>query len=129
MNASSQVLRLIGVSLCLCAALFHIRVGALDFGSDVLPIFSEKCFQCHGPDEKERKGDLRLDTSEGATKDLGGYAAVVPGKPNQSTLIQRIHHSDPDEIMPPPESELFLDPQEKKILNEWILSGAVYEQH
>ena len=129
MNASLQVLRLIGVGLCLCATFFHLRVGAVEFGSDVLPIFSEKCFQCHGPDEKERKGGLRLDTSAGATKDLGDYAAVVPGKPNQSTLIQRIHHSDPDEIMPPPESELSLNPQEKKILNDWILSGAVYEQH
>lgn len=129
MNTSFQVLRVIGVSLCLYTSFFYVHLGAVEFGRDVLPIFSEKCFQCHGPDEKKRKGGLRLDTLIGATKDLGGYAAVIPGKPNQSILIKRIHHTDPDEIMPPPDSELFLDPKEKKILNEWILSGAVYEQH
>ena len=52
----------------------------VDFNRDVRPILSNNCFACHGPDEKVRKGELRLDTREGAIADLGGHAAVAPGK-------------------------------------------------
>ncbi len=125
----SRALSVFGLGFYCFTIALSPSLGGVDFGRDVLPIFSEKCFHCHGPDEKERKGGLRLDTSAGATSDLGGYAAVVPGKPDQSTLIERIEHSDPDEVMPPPSSELALSADEKSILREWISSGAEYEQH
>jgi hypothetical protein len=118
-----------GVSVAFHVSFLSGGLGAVEFGRDVLPIFSEKCFQCHGPDEKNRKADLRLDTMEGATRDLGGYAAVVPGNPGQSTLIDRIEHVDPDEIMPPPDSELVLNAKEKLLLREWIEMGAPFEDH
>jgi hypothetical protein len=120
---------IMGVSVAFHVSFLSGGLGAVEFGRDVLPIFSEKCFQCHGPDEKNRKADLRLDTMEGATRDLGGYAAVVPGNPGQSTLIDRIEHVDPDEIMPPPDSELFLNAKEKRLLREWIEMGAPFEDH
>jgi len=76
--------------------------AAVDFNADVRPVLSNNCFFCHGPDAHERKADLRLDTSEGATRDLGGYAALVPGSLEKSEMGARISSTDRDEIMPPP---------------------------
>ena len=129
MNNSLRSLSAIGFLVVLLDFPSMARLEAIDFGKDVLPIFSEKCFHCHGPDENQRKADLRLDTRTGATKDLGGYVAIEPGRPDQSTLIARIEHKNPDEVMPPPDSELFLSAKEKSILREWIRDGAEYAQH
>ena len=51
----------------------------LRYDRDVRPLLSDRCFRCHGPDPKQRKADLRLDSAAEATADLGGYAAIVPG--------------------------------------------------
>src|SRR5581483_10706361 len=94
------------------------RVSAetpIDFNRQIKPILSNTCFRCHGPDADERKGGsdgLRLDTVEGATQDLGGYAAIVPGKPDKSAVIERINSTDPDAVMPPPSLGKKLTPQE-----------------
>ena len=71
-----------------------------DFQREIRPILSNNCFQCHGPDEKERKGGehgYRLDTAEGAFADLGGYNAIIPGKPEESELFKRITTKDEDD--------------------------------
>ena len=102
---------------------------APDFNRDIRPILSENCFHCHGPDAKAREANLRLDTFEGAT--TGGDLAdpVVPGDPDDSEVIVRIHATDPDDIMPPPESKRSLTDRQKKLLRDWIASGAKYEDH
>ena len=86
----------------------------VDFTNDVRPILSEYCFHCHGPDKSTREANLRLDLSEGAIKDLGGYSAVVPGKPEDSELVFRLHSDDKDELMPPPETGKRLSAKQKK---------------
>jgi hypothetical protein len=104
----------------------------LDFNRDVKPILSNKCFQCHGPDENERKGGtdgLRLDTVEGATEDLGGHAAIVPGAPEKSELVRRINSADRDEAMPPKESGKKLSARDREVLAQWIREGAKYAGH
>jgi len=103
--------------------------GKIEFNRDIRPILSDKCFACHGPDEAERAADLRLDTEEGATADLGGYAAIVKGNAKDSELFFRIHDDDPNYIMPPPESHRQLTPKEKKILERWIDQGAEWQKH
>lgn len=120
----------------LAAGLSWVFVGSLfaeevkpDFNRDIRPILSAKCFACHGPDEKSREADLRLDTATGIQADLGGHRAVVPGKPEQSALIERIESADESLRMPPAESGLKLSAEEKETLRKWIVSGAEYQVH
>ena len=107
----------------------NIVYSKVDFTTEVRPILSEYCFHCHGPDKSTREANLRLDLSEGAIKDLGGYSAVVPGKPEDSELVFRLHSDDKDELMPPPETGKRLSAKQKKILEDWIKQGAEYEEH
>ena len=79
-------------------------LGGVDFDRDIRPLLSDNCFACHGPDAKQRKADLRLDTREGALADLDGTSAVVPGKPSESELVRRVTTDDEDDLMPPPDS-------------------------
>ena len=106
-----------------------VAADAIRFNRDIRPILSDKCFSCHGPDANHRKADLRFDSREGALADLGGYAAVVPGLPDKSELIARIHTSDNDDLMPPPKTGKPLSADEKRLLSDWIAQGAEYEQH
>jgi|UniRef100_UPI00378423DB hypothetical protein len=101
----------------------------VQFNRDVRPILSNKCFRCHGFDEKSRKADLRLDQRDGAIADHDGKQAVAPGKPQQSELIHRIDTTDADDLMPPPEAKQALTAAEKDILRRWIAEGAEYEAH
>src|SRR5437660_12362310 len=64
------------------------RTAAVDFSREILPILSENCFACHGPDAKQRKAKLRLDSKDGALAKLrSGDHAIVPGKASHSKLI------------------------------------------
>jgi hypothetical protein len=107
--------------------LFLLLVGSataeVHFARDIRPILSDRCFHCHGPDKETREAKLRLDTREGALK------AIVPGKPEKSELIARIHDADPDERMPPEDSNKSLDDKERALLRQWILEGAEYQGH
>jgi hypothetical protein len=94
-----------------------------------LSILAENCLDCHGPDKKKRKGDLRLDQYEGATKDLGGYKAIEPGNPDKSELLIRLHPEDEDDLMPPKKTERSLTQKEIGILRQWITAGAPYPTH
>ena len=98
---------------------------AISFDRDIQPILSENCYYCHGTDPKHREGDLRLDLQEDAL-DAG---AIVPGKPEQSDLIDRIHSKDPDDLMPPPDSNRKLTVKQKDLLERWIKEGAQYTEH
>jgi hypothetical protein len=101
----------------------------VDFQRDIRPILSDICFNCHGPDVKARKAKLRLDTLEGALKDLGGYAAVVPGRPEKSELVKRLTSLDPDEKMPPPDFPRQLSPRQIELFRKWIAQGAKWSEH
>lgn len=101
----------------------------VEFNRDIRPILSENCYYCHGFDSQHREADLRLDTFEGATEDLGGYSAIEPGSPDDSELIQRILTDDPDALMPPPDSEKELTVRERELIATWIEQGAEYQEH
>ncbi len=101
------------------------------FNRDVRPILSDKCFVCHGPDAQNRKTPLRLDTAEGAAVELiGGGAAIVPGDPAGSALIERVKIDDPIRRMPPAyEGHDKLTDEEIGVLESWIEQGGEFEGH
>jgi hypothetical protein len=97
----------------------------VEFNRDIRPILSDNCFHCHGPDKSHRKAELRLDVREDALK----QEAFLPGKPDQSELVKRLHSKDPDEVMPPPDSNKKLSAQQKALLEQWIKQGGQYQLH
>ncbi|MEO7678941.1 MAG: DUF1549 domain-containing protein, partial [Verrucomicrobiota bacterium] len=104
----------------------------VDFNFQIRPILSDRCFKCHGPDAKSRKADLRLDIADEATALRGKKSdlhAIVPGKPGQSEVVRRITTTDPDDQMPPPDSNLHLSKEEIALMTKWIEQGAKYETH
>ena len=103
----------------------------IDFNFHVNPILSDKCFACHGPDDKQRKANLRLDTKEGLyqmTEDLIKRVIDLDNL-EESEMIRRIFHENKSIVMPPPESNLSLSEYEKNILKKWILQGAEWKKH
>lgn len=106
------------------------ETGRIDFNFQIRPLLSDRCFKCHGPDERARKQKLRLDLGEGLFKDLdGGLAIVKPGDTNRSELIRRVFSSNPEEQMPPPDSKLRLTPGERELLARWVAGGAEFKPH
>ncbi len=119
-----------------CAVLFFLGqstsfaqvspgAGEVNFARDVLPILSNKCFVCHGPDAEADM--LKLDTFESATADRDGHRAVQPDKASESELLKRIHSQD--DPMPPADAEQQLTQTERETLSNWVEQGGAYKQH
>ncbi|MDP6892364.1 MAG: PSD1 and planctomycete cytochrome C domain-containing protein [Verrucomicrobiota bacterium] len=102
----------------------------LVFSRDVLPILSDKCFHCHGPDSKKaRKGNLRLDDEDDAKRDRDGYRVLDLVNPDKSELIARITASDEDDLMPPPEVGRPLSTVQIETLKKWVKQGSRWGRH
>lgn len=95
----------------------------IDFAKEIRPILSENCFHCHGPDAADRKAGIRLDTHEGALE------VITAGKHHDSEMWARIVSDDPDELMPPPDSNRTLTEKQKALLKQWIDEGATWAGH
>jgi hypothetical protein len=117
-----------------CLAILNFGVLAVEasvanrpmsFARDVLPILSDKCFACHGPDAKAK--DLKLFSYEEATRPRDGIRAINPGDLEKSELLTRIH--DVTDPMPPEDAPKKLSVEERQVLSRWVRSGGVYEQH
>jgi len=116
--------------LILAAPLGAAGAEHVDFSKDVRPILSNRCFKCHGPDEGSRKAELRLDLRASALgKGESGKLAIVPHKPEESELINRLSSSDPDEIMPPASAKMEMSEREREVLRLWVAQGAEYKDH
>jgi mono/diheme cytochrome c family protein len=100
----------------------------VEFNRDVRPILSDHCFQCHGPDAKQRQADLRLDMDEKLVQREGG-AIVTGGNLARSELWRRVTSTDANEQMPPPDKGRRLTDAEIATLRQWILEGAQFERH
>jgi len=103
--------------------------GPVEFNRDIRPIMSDTCFFCHGPDKAKRKAGLRLDDRDVALAERDGIRAIVPGKPEESDAIARLFSTDPEEMMPPPDSNKKLTLEQKETIKRWVAEGAVYQPH
>lgn len=132
MPAKLRLQPLFGLMLA-CGFLPHGSAHAarkVDFGSEIRPILSDRCFACHGPDSKKVKGGLRLDLPESATNAAkSGKIPILPSFPAESELVRRILSTDPDLQMPPPETHKPLTASQQDVLQRWIREGAVFKGH
>jgi mono/diheme cytochrome c family protein len=106
------------------------RAPSVNYARDIRPILSDNCFACHGPDDQKRKAGLRLDTKDGAFSKLkSDNVAIVPGKPEESELIDRIENDDPESLMPPRKSGKQLTTAQIALLRRWVEQGAPTKAH
>jgi hypothetical protein len=120
------------VASWLSNGLYISRVSSADeirFSRDIRPILSEYCFSCHGPDDASREAGLRLDDEASAKHDHEGLRAIVPGRPEESEIIQRIESSDPDLVMPPSKLLKTISAKNVSLLKRWIEQGATWGKH
>ncbi|MEM7013367.1 MAG: PSD1 and planctomycete cytochrome C domain-containing protein [Verrucomicrobiota bacterium] len=97
----------------------------IDFNRDIRPILSENCFYCHGQDGNKREADLRLDDRKAAIE----HGAFDLDDPGASLLLERILTDDPDDIMPPANSNRQLTAAQQLLIKRWIEKGAPYQDH
>jgi Protein of unknown function (DUF1549)/Protein of unknown function (DUF1553)/Planctomycete cytochrome C len=127
MNSSKPLTLYLAASILGPLSLANARV---EFNRDIRPIFSDTCFQCHGPDASTRKGKLRLDVRAEALKEgKSGAVAIVPGKPDMSEIIARVLATDEDDVMPPSKLHKPLTKEQKELLKQWVAEGAEYQGH
>jgi mono/diheme cytochrome c family protein len=101
----------------------------VDFARQVLPLFADRCFACHGPDENTREAELRLDLRASVFDRDADSRLILPGKSNKSPLFRRISSHDPDLQMPPPSATRQLKPKEIDLIRKWIDQGADWQEH
>ncbi|MCA9129989.1 MAG: PSD1 domain-containing protein [Planctomycetales bacterium] len=110
-----------------CISASFSQGGEIRFARDVLPILSDNCFKCHGPDEAQRQVDLRLDVAEDALRT--DSPVILPGNSSESELILRVLTKDEDQRMPPIDSRLQLTERQRAILTQWVDEGAHWQEH
>ena len=108
--------------LCLLALMLPSDAAAeTAFENDVRPLLATHCIDCHNADDQQ--GGVRLDRKRHLLEDNNGSAAVVPGDPAASRMLQVIAYHD-DDIQMPPDGKL--DDAAIATLTRWIESGAYY---
>ena len=106
------------------------KARPVNFARDVRSILSDNCFACHGPDDRQRKAGLRLDTKQGVLGKLkSGGAAVIPKNADESDLVFRIETDDAEAKMPPQKSGKKLTAQQIQTLRQWVEQGASWTTH
>ena len=139
MKSAKSTVPLTYMLVCLCIVMIGLPIAsadnhetaqtAVDYTQDIRPILSNNCFACHGPDEKARQANLRLDTKEGAFSEPSGYPIIVPEKPDESELFLRIVSEEDGYQMPPADFNKTLTPEQIETIKQWINQGAKWEDH
>jgi hypothetical protein len=122
------MIRAVVATVLICGSALAAE-SPVDFGRDIQPLLSDRCYKCHGPDEAKREGNLRFDVKESAFASREGRRSIVPGDVGRSELVRRITEHDPELRMPPPDSKLSLSDREIELLKRWIAEGAKWGGH
>ncbi len=114
------------MTIVLCLGVISVDAADADrvaeFENTIRPLLIKHCIECHGP--KKSESGLRLDSRVGILKGGVTGPAVVPGRPEQSVLLQAIRHQDGLE-MPP---DVKLTDREIGALARWIENGAAWPE-
>lgn len=94
--------------------------GAGEYDAKIKPLLKERCFACHGA--LQQQSGLRLDAGSFIRQGGDNGAAVVPGDPSASLLIQKVSSVD-DAVRMPPDGER-LTAEQIDLLRAWIQAGA-----
>ncbi len=139
MKSAKSTVPLTYMLVCLCIVMIGLPIASadnhetaqttVDYTQDIRPILSNNCFACHGPDEKARQANLRLDTKEGAFSEPSGYPIIVSEKPDESELYLRIVSEEDGYQMPPADFNKTLTPEQIETIKQWISQGAKWEDH
>ena len=117
------------VHCCLSGLTSAAEPARVDFSRQVQPLFADRCFACHGPDEKTREADLRLDLRASVFDRDADSPLIVRGDARRSLLFERISSHDPDVQMPPPSATRQLSRKEVRLIRQWIDQGADWQEH
>ncbi len=125
---------LVVTAFCMAGVVAEATVGsdevAVDFNRDIRPLLADRCFACHGPNENDRQGGLRLDVQDSALgRGDSGLRAIVPGYPEKSEVFSRIRSHEEDVRMPPVDSNKSLTPAQMELVRRWIAAGAAWQEH
>ncbi len=121
--------KLLGLSVVSATLLCAQATKPIDFQREIRPILSENCFQCHGPDSGSRMAGLRLDLKPAAFEARKRGTPVVPGKPAESLVYQRISAEKVSRRMPPAYSHKSLTAAQIALMKRWIEQGAPWKEH
>ena len=126
---TQRIFRLMG-ALCVSPTLLFSAEDVVDFEKEILPIFTDNCFDCHGPDKQ--KGELRLDSRVSLLKGGDtGFPAIVPGDASKSQMT----HLDDSRLLGRPPLEVGESAQEThegkahKYVNDALQMGFAPVNH
>lgn len=119
---SSNMNKAIPTALVLAAS--ASSVFGVDYKSQIMPIFKEKCYSCHSVEAGKEKGKVSLDTEEKLKASIGPGQHIIPGEPEKSTMLTLCKLPDNDEEVMPPKGKNRLTPAEITLLESWIKEGA-----
>ncbi len=91
------------------------------FENKIRPLLSKHCNECHSTEADKVKGGLLLDSKAGWSAGGDSGEVIVPGKPEESLLIETVRYADPDLQMPP---KYKLSDPEIQALEHWVRIGA-----
>ena len=114
----------IALFLALCASTLYAVPSPKDiafFEKEIRPLLAEHCYQCHSSDAEKVKGGLLLDTAAGWMAGGETGEVLVPGEPDESSLIHAVRYSNRDLQMPP---KYKLDDDAIAALEKWVAMGA-----
>src|ERR1700730_18367883 len=114
-SSTGWAIGLIGALTCIAYSQANVREF---FEVRIRPVLARNCFACHAQSEL---GGLRVDSREGMLKGGKSGAAVVPGKPDSSILIEAVQQTHP-RLKMPPQGEL--KDEEVADLRKWVGDGA-----